>query len=201
MSYTAPQYVDTKEQAVLALASVIADEDKSALGDGSVNKALDVLADVLAKQDVSVPQTNAGAILALAQYVTGGGGSQADILFDEDVLFDYTPADPIKGFPPRCEYSATVSEFTFSDFDVVTVTLDEFCYYNSAWSDDAQLVIEGFFPPIESPELDFSATLTQSTHTIATSLSTQSSIASEEYDAWAASRHRLTVKKINLREI
>ena len=75
MSYTAPQYVDTKEQAILALASVIADEDKGALGDGSVNKALDVLADVLAQQDVSVPQTNAGAILALAQYVTGGGGA------------------------------------------------------------------------------------------------------------------------------
>lgn len=74
MSYTAPQYVDTKEQAVLALASVIADEDKTALGDGSVNRALDVLADVLAKQDVQVPQTNAGAILALAQYVSGGGG-------------------------------------------------------------------------------------------------------------------------------
>lgn len=78
MSYTAPQYVDTKEQAVLALASVIADEDKGALGDGSVNRALDVLADVLAQQDVQVPQTNAGAILALAQYVTGGGGGSSD---------------------------------------------------------------------------------------------------------------------------
>ena len=71
MSYTAPQYVDTKEQAVLALASVIADEDKTNLGNGSVNRALDVLADVLAQQDVSVPQTNAGAILALAQYASG----------------------------------------------------------------------------------------------------------------------------------
>lgn len=75
MSYTAPQYVDTKEQAILALASVIADEDKSALGDGSVNRALDILADVLAEQDVQVPQTDAGAILALADYVSGGGGS------------------------------------------------------------------------------------------------------------------------------
>ena len=73
MAYTAPQYVDTKEQAILALASVIADEDKGALGDGSVNKALDVLADVLAEQDVQVPQTDAGAILALADYVSGGG--------------------------------------------------------------------------------------------------------------------------------
>ena len=33
-----------------------------------------VLADVLAESDVSVPQTDAGAILALAQYVSGGGG-------------------------------------------------------------------------------------------------------------------------------
>jgi len=71
MSYTAPTYVDTKAQAILALASTIADEDKTLLGDGSVNKALDVLADVLAEQDVSVPQTDAGAILALAQYASG----------------------------------------------------------------------------------------------------------------------------------
>lgn len=80
MSYTVPQYVDTKEQAVLALASTIAGEDKTALGDGSVNTALDVLADVLAGQDVEVPQTNAGAILALAQYVGGGGGSSTQTL-------------------------------------------------------------------------------------------------------------------------
>jgi len=71
MSYTPPTYVDTKAQAILALASVVADEDKTALGDGSVNKALDVLADAMAAQDVSVPQTNAGAILALAQYAGG----------------------------------------------------------------------------------------------------------------------------------
>lgn len=71
MSYTPPTYVDTKAQAILALASVVADTDKTALGDGSVNKALDVLADVLADSDVQVPQTNAGAILALAQYASG----------------------------------------------------------------------------------------------------------------------------------
>lgn len=74
MSYTPPTYVDTKAQAILALASVVADEDKTNLGDGSVNRALDVLADAMAAQDVSVPQTNAGAILALAQYIGGGGG-------------------------------------------------------------------------------------------------------------------------------
>lgn len=73
MSYTAPQYVDTKEQAILALASTINGEAVTG-GDGSVNRALDILADVLAEQDVQVPQTDAGAILALAQYVTGGGG-------------------------------------------------------------------------------------------------------------------------------
>lgn len=77
MSYTAPQYVDTKEQAILALASTIKGEAVTG-GDGSVNRALDILADVLAEQDVQVPQTDAGAILALAQYVSGGGGGGGD---------------------------------------------------------------------------------------------------------------------------
>lgn len=77
MSYTAPQYVDTKEQAILALASTIKGEAVTG-GDGSVNRALDVLADVLAEQDVQVPQTDAGAILALADYVSGGGGGSSD---------------------------------------------------------------------------------------------------------------------------
>ncbi len=77
MSYTIPEGIQAKADAVIAVASVIADEDKSALGDGSVNTALDVLADVLAGQDVEVPQTNAGAILALADYVGGGGGAQS----------------------------------------------------------------------------------------------------------------------------
>lgn len=78
MSYTAPQYVDTKEQAILALASTIKGEAVTG-GDGSVNRALDILADVLAEQDVQVPQTDAGAILALAQYVGGGGGGGGDL--------------------------------------------------------------------------------------------------------------------------
>lgn len=77
MSYTIPEYVDTREQAVLAVASAIKGEAVTG-GDGSVNRALDILADVLAEQDVQVPQTNAGAILALAQYVTGGGGCSSD---------------------------------------------------------------------------------------------------------------------------
>lgn len=80
MTYTAPTNVQTKADAILALASTIAGEDKTALGNGSVNKALDVLADVLAQQDVDVPQTNAGAILALAQYAQGGGGASTQTL-------------------------------------------------------------------------------------------------------------------------
>lgn len=74
MSYTIPTSVQTKAEAVLAVASAIADEDMGARYDGTVNTSLDVLADVLAAQDVDVPQTNAGAILALDQYAHGGGG-------------------------------------------------------------------------------------------------------------------------------
>lgn len=77
MSYTIPSTVQTKAEAVLAVASAIADEDMGARYDGTVNTSLDVLADVLAAQDVQVPQTNAGAILALAQYAHGGGGGGA----------------------------------------------------------------------------------------------------------------------------
>lgn len=77
MSYTIPSTVQTKAEAVLAVASAIADEDMGARYDGTVNTSLDVLVDVLAAQDVDVPQTNAGAILALAQYAHGGGGGGA----------------------------------------------------------------------------------------------------------------------------
>lgn len=73
MSYTIPEYVDTQEQAILAVASAVKGEQVTG-GDGSVNTALDVLADALAGQDVTVPMTQQGAILALAQYVGGGGG-------------------------------------------------------------------------------------------------------------------------------
>ena len=74
MSYTAPEYVDTRAQAILVLASTIADEDKTGIGNCSVRAALDVLADTLADSDVTIPETDAGEILALAQYVSGGGG-------------------------------------------------------------------------------------------------------------------------------
>lgn len=79
MSYTIPDSVQTKAEAVLAVASAIADEDMGARYDGTVNTSLDVLADVLAAQDVDVPQTNAGAILALAQYAHGGGGGGSTV--------------------------------------------------------------------------------------------------------------------------
>ena len=73
MAYTIPEYVDTPEQAILAVASAVKGEQVTG-GDGSVNRALDILADALAGEDVEVPMTQQGAILALAQYVGGGGG-------------------------------------------------------------------------------------------------------------------------------
>ena len=70
MSYTIPEYVDTQEQAILAVASAVKGEQVTG-GDGSVNTALDILADALAGENVTVPMTQQGAILALAQYVAG----------------------------------------------------------------------------------------------------------------------------------
>ena len=74
MAYTAPNDLFTSEEAILSLASSIADEDRTNLGNGTINGALDVLADALADQNVEVPPMNSGAILALAQYVSGSGG-------------------------------------------------------------------------------------------------------------------------------
>jgi len=73
MAYTIPTSADTTEQAILAVASAVKGEQVTG-GDGSVNRALDILADALAGQDITVPMTQQGAILALAQYVGGGGG-------------------------------------------------------------------------------------------------------------------------------
>ena len=73
MAYTIPTSADTPEQAILAVASAVKGEQVTG-GDGSVNTALDILADALAGEDVEVPMTQQGAILALAQYVGGGGG-------------------------------------------------------------------------------------------------------------------------------
>ena len=73
MAYTIPTSADTTEQAILAVASAVKGEQVTG-GDGSVNTALDILADALAGENVTVPMTQQGAILALAQYVGGGGG-------------------------------------------------------------------------------------------------------------------------------
>ena len=73
MAYTIPTSADTPEQAILAVASAVKGEQVTG-GDGSVNRALDILADALAGENVEVPMTQQGAILALAQYVGGGGG-------------------------------------------------------------------------------------------------------------------------------
>lgn len=73
MAYSIPEYVDTTEQAILAVASAVKGEQVTG-GDGNVGTALDILADALAGENVEVPMTQQGAILALAQYVGGGGG-------------------------------------------------------------------------------------------------------------------------------
>lgn len=70
MAYTIPEYVDTPEQAILAVASAVKGEQVTG-GDGNVGTALDILADALAGENVTVPMTQQGAILALAQYVAG----------------------------------------------------------------------------------------------------------------------------------
>lgn len=87
MSYTIPEYVDTQEQAILAVASAVKGEQVTG-GDGSVNTALDILADALAGENVEVPMTQQGAILALAQYVGGGGGGGVDVGAPVTVLVD-----------------------------------------------------------------------------------------------------------------
>lgn len=80
MAYTIPTSADTPEQAILAVASAVKGEQVTG-GDGSVNTALDILADALAGENVEVPMTQQGAILALAQYVGGGGGGVAKVTF------------------------------------------------------------------------------------------------------------------------
>lgn len=126
MSYTAPQYVDTKEQAILALASTIKGEAVTG-GDGSVNRALDILADVLAEQDVQVPQTDAGAILALAQYVSGGGGGDfttAEVSITFNIEADKPVVLPtITIYPPQVPLPPTAGIGEFVETDTTTVIL------------------------------------------------------------------------------
>ena len=120
MSYTIPDSVQTKAEAVLAVASAIADEDMGARYDGTVNTSLDVLADVLAAQDVQVPQTNAGAILALAQYAHGGGGGGGGDFTTASVAFiidGYTGSPFVFPVPVIDPDDGLFSYITSSDMD------------------------------------------------------------------------------------
>lgn len=197
MSYTAPTNVQTKEQAILALASTIAGEDKTALGNGSVNKALDVLADVLAQQDVDVPQTNAGAILALAQYAQGGGGIQLETVLDEDVTFTYWQNVSNN---PQARYattdSSTVSLFSFERGDVyvcelggvaslsIGIASEEVQYtigsgeYLMSWDIDYNLQDQVEFNIYVG---DYDSTTTDAT-----------------LQAWCQTQHHVTIKKCNV---
>ena len=126
MSYTIPTSVQTKAEAVLAVASAIADEDMGARYDGTVNTSLDVLADVLAAQDVDVPQTNAGAILALAQYAHGGGGGGGDLTIAQvTITYDHEDTENAGIMLPRVEeaYPPVVPEAT-SDATSIDFTPD-----------------------------------------------------------------------------
>ena len=91
MAYTIPSSADTPEQAILAVASAVKGEQVTG-GDGSVNTALDILADALAGQDVEVPMTDQGAILALAQYVGGGGGVDVGAPWRDIMILEEVPS-------------------------------------------------------------------------------------------------------------
>ena len=107
MSYTAPDNIQTKADAIIALASTIADSDLSARGDGTVNTALDVLADQLADSDVDVPPTNAGAILELAKYVSqgGGGGASYPIVLGQHATAYLATLDESGNWVPDMEHA------------------------------------------------------------------------------------------------
>lgn len=124
MAYTAPNDLFTSEEAILSLASSIADEDRTNLGNGTINGALDVLADALAERNVEVPPMNAGAILALADYVSGGGGggtSTTDVY-----LWNMSMDDELKDvIPSAVKYISGIGEggtqvFTSLQFDAET---------------------------------------------------------------------------------
>lgn len=139
MSYTAPQYVDTKEQAILALASTIKGEAVTG-GDGSVNRALDILADVLAEQDVQVPQTDAGAILALAQYVSGGGGGGGDLTTANVTLVNTTQNADLTLPIPRMDEEYEESSYEAYVERATSATVKAILYkgacraYNKRWN-------------------------------------------------------------------
>ena len=119
MSYTIPDYVDTNAQAILAIASAVKDEAVNAT-DGTVRGALDALGDALAGHDIDVPQTSNGAILALAQYVSGGGGGGVDV-GAPTLVVTYNRAPEIGDYIP---YSIGISGVTIGGTVIVPVDPD-----------------------------------------------------------------------------
>ena len=91
MAYNIPTSADTTEQAILAVASAVKGEQVTG-GDGSVNTALDILADALAGENVTVPMTQQGAILALAKYVGGGGGVDVGAPWSDIMILEKVPS-------------------------------------------------------------------------------------------------------------
>jgi len=137
MSYTIPGYVDTNAQAILAIASAVKGEAVNAT-DGTVHGALDALADALAGHDIDVPQTSNGAILALAQYVSGGGGGgTVDVTialcdFDEggNVIQPTSSIDEVEYYDATStlvpvETTATTFEYEGVEIPAVTAALPD----------------------------------------------------------------------------
>ncbi|MBQ3267456.1 MAG: hypothetical protein IJH08_06035 [Atopobiaceae bacterium] len=119
MAYTIPEYVDTQEQAILAVASAVKGEQVTG-GDGSVNTALDILADALAGEDVEVPMTQQGAILALAQYVGGGGGgvdvgALVQVMYRSSVEIEPAVGDAVNLTPIYDTAIIKIGEATIAD--------------------------------------------------------------------------------------
>ena len=117
MAYTIPEYVDTPEQAILAVASAVKGEQVTG-GDGNVGTALDILADALAGEDVEVPMTQQGAILALAQYVGGGGGVDVGA---PTYIVGGGAAPEVGGYVG--DYSDVISGVAIGDTVIVLVTM------------------------------------------------------------------------------
>ncbi len=195
MSYTSPQHVDTKEQAVLALASTIKGEAVTG-GDGSVNRALDILADVLAEQDVQVPQTNAGAILALAQYVTGGGGGggiEWTTVLDVDATFTYTAGG---------SYSQSLA--AYDDAEVVIQAVHGDVLVMELNGSDALAIGDSIGISSENLQVEMGG----NTYWMAFTWSADEGLmvmltadfdgADATLEAWCANPHHLTIKKCNV---
>ena len=141
MSYTAPNDIQTKADAIIALASTLANSDLSALGDGTVNTALDVLADQLADSDVDVPPTNAAAILALAQYVSqgGGGGASYPIVLGQHATAYLATLDERGNWVPDMEHA--ISEAAVGTCVYVTTEAGYEAWVTASYDDIAEAEI------------------------------------------------------------